>query len=77
MTAPLLLYRMVRDYIKMNKITNKILHFPQNLFFNLKSLIELLIYCYTVLRANDCKSIENRSLHNMEYDEIRPINSLI
>ena len=58
MTAPLLLYRMRKDYIKMDKITNKILHFPQNLFFNLKSLIELLIYCYTVLRANDCNSIE-------------------
>ena len=77
MTAPLLLYRMVRDYIKMNEITNKILYFPLNLFFNLKSLIELLIYCYTVLRANDCNNIENTSLHNMEYDEIRPINSLI
>ena len=36
MTAPLLLYRMVRDYIKMNEITNKILYFPLNLFFNLK-----------------------------------------
>ena len=77
MTAPLLLYRMRKDYIKMDKITNIILHFPQNLFFNLKSLIELLIYCYTVLRANDCNNIENTSLHNMEYDEIRPINSLI
>ena len=42
MTAPLLLYRMVRDYIKMNEITNKILYFPLNLFFNLKFLMRLL-----------------------------------
>mgnify|MGYP001675175812 CR=1 FL=1 len=41
MTAPLLLYRMVRDYIKMNEITNKILYFPLNLFFNLKFLMRL------------------------------------
>lgn len=45
MTAPLLLYRMVKDYIKMNEITNKILYFPLNLFFNLKFLMRLLRLC--------------------------------
>ena len=69
MTAPLLLYRMRKDYIKMDKITNKILHFPQNLFFNSKSLIELLIYCYTVLRANDCNNIGN--MHSIIWSMMR------
>ena len=45
MIAPLLLYRMVRDYIKMNEITNKILYFPLNLFFNLKFRMRLLRLC--------------------------------
>ena len=48
MTAPLLLYRMVRDYIKMNKITNKILHFQLKSILLIKNdVMKLLIHCYS------------------------------